>query len=141
MLPAPLAVHVPPQNPEEMWNLEALEEALRKDFGTVLPIRKWAEEDTQLDDRKIKAKIAELWAAGVPAWKIREEAGVSRHAVLRQVRRLRTPNKPEPVRSELRLSLAEREEISFRQGAEHWSTGRRLRRASGPTGDRGRYSA
>ena len=59
-----------------------------------------------------KAKIAELWAAGAPAWKIREEAGVSRHAVLRQVRRLRTPNKPEPVRSELRLSLIEREEIS-----------------------------
>ena len=27
-----------------------------------------------------KARIAELWAAGAPAWKIREEAGVSRHA-------------------------------------------------------------
>jgi len=55
-------VHVPPQSPEEMWNLEALEEALRKDFGTVLPIRQWAEEDSQLDDKKIKARIAEVLA-------------------------------------------------------------------------------
>ena len=43
-----------------------------------------------------KARIAEMWAAGAPAWKIREEAGVSRHAVLRQVRRLRRLAKVEP---------------------------------------------
>ncbi|WP_295687856.1 SEC-C metal-binding domain-containing protein, partial [uncultured Nevskia sp.] len=57
---AVVAVHVPPQSPEEMWNLEALEEALRKDFGTMLPIRQWAEEDPQLDDRKIKERIGEI---------------------------------------------------------------------------------
>ena len=59
-----------------------------------------------------KARIAELWAAGAPAWQIREEAGVSRHAVLRQVRRLRRRVEPERERSPLRLSLVEREEIS-----------------------------
>ena len=59
-----------------------------------------------------KERIAELWAAGAPAWKIREEAGVSRHAVLRQVRRLRRPVAAERERSPLRLSLVEREEIS-----------------------------
>ena len=59
-----------------------------------------------------KARIAELWAAGAPAWQIREEAGVSRHAVLRQVRRLRRQVVEERVRSPLRLSLVEREEIS-----------------------------
>jgi IS30 family transposase len=77
-----------------------------------------------------KARIAELWAAGAPAWKIREEAGVSRHAVLRQVRRLRRPNKPEPVRSELRLSLVEREEISrgLAAGESLLSIGRRVGR-------------
>ena len=59
-----------------------------------------------------KARIAELWAAGAPAWQIREEAGVSRHAVLRQVRRLRRRVEPERERSTLRLSPVEREEIS-----------------------------
>jgi IS30 family transposase len=43
---------------------------------------------------------------------MRQETGVSRHAVLRQVRRLRRRPKQEPTRSPLRLSLAEREEIS-----------------------------
>jgi hypothetical protein len=36
-----------------------------------------------------KAGIAVLWAEGAPAWMMRQETGVSRHAVLRQVRRLR----------------------------------------------------
>ena len=78
-----------------------------------------------------KARIAELWAAGAPAWKIREEAGVSRHAVLRQVRRLRRPVKPEPIRSPLRLSLVEREEISrgLAAGESLRGIGRRLGRA------------
>ena len=30
-----------------------------------------------------KARVAELFAVGVPSWKIREELGLSRHAVLR----------------------------------------------------------
>jgi transposase, IS30 family len=59
-----------------------------------------------------KARIAELWAEGAPAWLMRQEAGVSRHAVLRQIRRLQRRPKREPTRSPTRLSLAEREEIS-----------------------------
>jgi IS30 family transposase len=78
-----------------------------------------------------KARIAELWAAGAPAWKIREEAGVSRHAVLRQVRRLRRPVAAERERSPLRLSLVEREEISrgLAAGESLRSIARRLGRA------------
>jgi IS30 family transposase len=59
-----------------------------------------------------RAQIAELHAAGASSWRMRQETGLSRHAVLRQVRRLKRKPKPEPVRSPLRLSLAEREEIS-----------------------------
>jgi IS30 family transposase len=59
-----------------------------------------------------KARIAELWAEGASAWRMREETGVSRHAVLRQVRRLRRQSRQPKERSPLRLSFAEREEIS-----------------------------
>ena len=59
-----------------------------------------------------KARIAELWAEGAPAWRMREETGVSRHAVLRQIRRLKRRPRQERERSPLRLSLLEREEIS-----------------------------
>jgi IS30 family transposase len=78
-----------------------------------------------------KAKIAELWAAGAPPWKMTEESGVSRHAVLRQVRRLRRPLAAERVRSPLRLSLVEREEISrgLAAGESLRGIGRRLGRA------------
>jgi IS30 family transposase len=80
---------------------------------------------------EVKARIAELWAEGAPAWKIREEAGVSRHAVLRQVRRLRRPVVAERVRSPLRLSAVEREEISrgLAAGESLRSIGRRVGRA------------
>src|SRR3954447_26338638 len=79
----------------------------------------------------VKARIAELLAEGAPSWKIREEAGVSRHAVLRQVRRLRRPTEPERVRSPLRLSPVEREEISrgLAAGESLRSIGRRVGRA------------
>ncbi len=59
---AVVAAHVPPQSPEELWTLDGLEEALRKDFALTLPIREWAEQDNQLDDRKIVAKIVEALA-------------------------------------------------------------------------------
>ena len=59
-----------------------------------------------------RERIGELWAEGAPPWLIRQEAGVDRHAVLREIKRLQRPPPREPVRSPLRLSLAEREEIS-----------------------------
>ena len=57
-------------------------------------------------------RIAELLAEGAPFWRLREEVPRSRHAIKRAVRRLQRPAKVEPARSPLRLSLAEREEIS-----------------------------
>ncbi len=64
----------------------------------------------QISD-EARARIGELFAQGAPPWMIRQEAGVNRHAVLREIKRLRRPAPREPVRSPLRLSLAEREEI------------------------------
>jgi IS30 family transposase len=58
-----------------------------------------------------RARIVELVAEGATSWRLQQETGLSRFAVLRAVRRL--AKRPVVVpRSPLRLSLAEREEIS-----------------------------
>jgi IS30 family transposase len=59
-----------------------------------------------------RERIAELIAAGASLRTIRREIPRSRHAVARAIRKLMRPPKREPVRCQLRLSPAEREEIS-----------------------------
>ena len=59
-----------------------------------------------------RERIAELLAEGAPFWRLCEEVGRSRHAIRRAVLMLTRPAAPERKRSPLRLSPAEREEIS-----------------------------
>jgi IS30 family transposase len=59
-----------------------------------------------------RERIAELVEHGAPPWLMHRSVNQSRHAVRRYVLRLKRASKPEPVRSPLRLSLIEREEIS-----------------------------
>ena len=59
-----------------------------------------------------KERLAELVAAGVPFWRICEVVGRDRWTTRRNINYLKRPPKREPRRSPLRLSLAEREEIS-----------------------------
>ncbi len=59
-----------------------------------------------------RERIAELVEQGAPPWLMHRSVNQSRHAVRRYVLRLNRAPQPEPVRSPLRLSLAEREEIS-----------------------------
>ena len=59
-----------------------------------------------------KQRIAELLAEGAPFWRLRQEVPRSRHAIRRAVLSMQRPAQPERCRSPLRLSLAEREEIS-----------------------------
>jgi hypothetical protein len=59
-----------------------------------------------------RRRIAELVAEGAPPWKLHQEISRSRHAIRRAVVALHRPGRREPNRSPLRLSLAEREEIS-----------------------------
>ena len=58
------------------------------------------------------ARIAELVAEGAPVWMLHQEINRSRYAIRRAVIALARPARREPKRSPLRLSLAEREEIS-----------------------------
>src|SRR5262245_43896703 len=59
-----------------------------------------------------RRRIAELLAEGAPVWRLHREINRSRHAIRRAVIALQRPGGREPKRSPLRLSLAEREEIS-----------------------------
>ena len=65
----------------------------------------------QITDEE-RRRIAGLVAEGAPPWKLHQEINRSRHAIRRAVVALYRPAKREPYRSPLRLSLAEREEIS-----------------------------
>jgi IS30 family transposase len=65
----------------------------------------------QITDEE-RRRIAELVAGGVPTWKLHQQINRSRHAIRRAVVALYRPARREPQRSPLRLSLAEREEIS-----------------------------
>ena len=59
-----------------------------------------------------RRRIAELLAEGAPVWRLHREINRSRFAIRRAVIALQRPARREPKRSPLRLSLAEREEIS-----------------------------
>ena len=59
-----------------------------------------------------RERIEQLVAEGAPPWMLFRAVPHSRHAVRRYVLRLQRVPQPEPVWSPLRLSLAEREEIS-----------------------------
>jgi IS30 family transposase len=59
-----------------------------------------------------RQRIAELLAEGAPVWRLHKEINRSRYAIRRAVVALHRPPKREPRRSPLRLSLAEREDIS-----------------------------
>jgi hypothetical protein len=74
-----------------------------------------------------RQRIAELLAEGAPVWRLHEEISRSRYAIRRAVVALHRPPKQEPRRSPLRLSLAEREEISRGLAAVDYA-GRWLRR-------------
>jgi IS30 family transposase len=59
-----------------------------------------------------RERIEQLVAEGAPAWMLFRAVPHSRHAVRRYVLRVQRVPKPDPVRSPLRLSPGEREEIS-----------------------------
>ena len=49
--------HIPPQSLAEMWDITNLEEQLKGEFNTDLPIAKWLEEDKKLHEESLRDKI------------------------------------------------------------------------------------
>ena len=74
-----ISQHIPPQSLIEMWDVPALEEQLKGEFNTDLPITQWIEEDKKLHEESLREKIV---AEFEQAYKNKEEmAGAE---VLRQ---------------------------------------------------------
>ena len=86
----------------------------------------------RLSDRE-RERLAELMAEGARPWRMQQEIRRSRWAIRRAVKALQRPAVVERVRSPLRLSLAEREEISrgLAVGESLRSIAARLERAPG----------
>ncbi len=54
--------HVPPQSLEEQWDVPGLTEALQREFGQELPVQRWLDEDTSLDEESLRDRIrTRLW--------------------------------------------------------------------------------
>ncbi len=51
--------YIPPQSIDEMWDPEGLEKALEGEFGIEVPIRQWLDEDDDLEEEGLRARIME----------------------------------------------------------------------------------
>ena len=79
---------IPPQTIESLWNVEGLEAALKKDFGVELPVKKMLDEDSNLDEKGVRAKVIEVVRAAYEDKKARVGASVLEHfekAIMLQV--------------------------------------------------------
>ncbi len=50
---------IPPESIDEMWDPEGLEKALEGEFGIEIPIRQWLDEDDDLEEEGLRARIME----------------------------------------------------------------------------------
>ncbi|MBI4808508.1 MAG: preprotein translocase subunit SecA [Nitrosomonadales bacterium] len=55
-----VAEYIPPGSMEEQWDAPGLEKALAADFQLHLPVAQWLEQDKQLDESGVRAKVAEV---------------------------------------------------------------------------------
>jgi preprotein translocase subunit SecA len=48
---------VPPESVEEQWDVKGLEEGLRRELGLDVPVSRWLQDDSGLDDEKLRARV------------------------------------------------------------------------------------
>ncbi|HET8883149.1 MAG TPA: preprotein translocase subunit SecA [Solimonas sp.] len=54
---AVIDAHVPPQSIEEQWNVEGLQDAFRSDFALDFPIRQWLDDEQDLNEKGLRARL------------------------------------------------------------------------------------
>jgi preprotein translocase subunit SecA len=52
--------HVPPQSLEEQWDIEGLEQALLVEFNSAQPVRRWLDEDENLDEEGLRERVLDV---------------------------------------------------------------------------------
>lgn len=52
-----ISQYIPPQSIEDMWNIEGLEAALKKDFDMDLPIQQWLDDEPNLHEETLRERI------------------------------------------------------------------------------------
>src|SRR5690625_1101226 len=52
---------IPPDSVEDMWDVEGAEAALENQFGMKLPLRKWLNEEAQLDEAGMRARVVKAF--------------------------------------------------------------------------------
>ncbi|WP_370307472.1 preprotein translocase subunit SecA [Sinimarinibacterium flocculans] len=85
---AVIDAYIPPQTPEDLWNIDGLQETLKRDFVLDLPIRQWLDDEHDLNEKGLRARIVERLAQGYAAKKEQVGAPVLEHfekAIMLQV--------------------------------------------------------
>jgi len=72
---AVIDAYIPPQTIEDLWNVEGLQEAFKRDFQLDLPIKTWLDEETDLNEKKLRDRLVEKVREAYEAKK--QQIGVS----------------------------------------------------------------
>jgi len=76
---AVIDAHIPPQSIEDQWDVEGLQEAFRRDFSLDLPIKKWLDEERDLNERSLRARLVDQVREAYEAKKAQVGAPVLEH--------------------------------------------------------------
>ena len=70
---------VPPQTLEEQWDIAALEQELKSEFGVELPVQEWLDDDENLHEESLRSKISDAIEAMIGEKEQRVGSDAMRH--------------------------------------------------------------
>ena len=73
---AVIDAYIVPQSLEDQWNLVGLEEALKRDFELTVPLRQWLKDNPQIEEKDVRARVAQALGEAYAAKKQRDAAAL-----------------------------------------------------------------